>query len=295
MPASTLYSYRLSGFDPDWSETISNQLGATYTNLPPGNYRFQVRASSREGNGPVALLDVPIIVKERFYEGAFFRGLAVVVVVVLVLLVVRIRITYMARQHSALEAEIAQRTAELKANQQELLRANEMLADLALHDTLTGLLNRRGFFERAEMEVQRDRRSGRTFSLLLADLDNFKNINDTLGHVAGDECLKGVAQVLSLNLRPADVVARYGGEELILLLPESNDEIAMGLAERLRQAIAEMQLTHDGHVMQVTISVGVTSSREAKDLDTLIAIVDRALYAAKHAGKNCVRYQGADS
>jgi diguanylate cyclase (GGDEF)-like protein len=146
------------------------------------------------------------------------------------------------------------------------------------------VINRRGFFERAELEVVRSRRNGRPFCLLLADLDNFKMINDTLGHIAGDHCLKRVAEVMSANLRPTDLIARYGGEELILLLPETTEELALKLAERLRLAVAEM----DGRQITVTISIGVAASHADKNLDALIAEVDRALYAAKHAGKNQV-------
>jgi diguanylate cyclase (GGDEF)-like protein len=289
-PATTRYAYRLEGFDTGWTEVDDpTQAGATYTNLPPGDYRFQVRATSRGGQGPTTSLDVPLQVTARFYETSGFRAFCVLAVVAGVIVFVRIRVAFMARQQSALEREIAQRTADLKQNQRELMRANERLAELALHDTLTGLLNRRGFYERAEIEGIRSQRSGKAFSLLLVDLDNFKSINDTLGHVAGDECLKAVARALLLNLRPTDIIARYGGEEMILLLPETDEEIALRLAERLRLAIAELQLSHRSQPISLTISIGLTSSYQSKDMDQLIVVVDKALYAAKHDGKNCVR------
>ncbi len=286
-PANTEYSYRLLGFDSGWSETGPTPMNATYTNLPPGSYRFQVTATSRAGHGSTSTLDIPIEVTSRFYETSGFRALLVIGVVVGVMIFVRFRITYMTKRQGVLEFEIAQRTVELKQNQLELLRANERLAELALHDTLTGILNRRGFFERAEMEVVRSLRSEKPFSLLLADLDNFKLINDTLGHLAGDHCLKQVAESLCDNLRPTDLIARYGGEELILLLPETTEEMALKLAERLRQAVAEMD-PFQGRQIAVTISIGVTTSHDGLGLDALIAEVDRALYAAKHAGKNRV-------
>ena len=288
-PANTMYSYRLNGFDGEWSESSTIQQGATYTNLAQGRYTFEVTANSRGGHGPTSSLTIPIEVTSRFYETGWFRALSVLVVVAGTIIFARIRISYVTKQHKALEFEIAERTTELKVNQMELMRANERLAQLAQHDTLTGILNRRGFFERAELEVVRSVRNGRTFSLVLADLDDFKAINDTYGHIAGDHCLRSIAQVMAANLRPTDLIARYGGEELIMLLPETNEESALKLAERLRQAVAELALSHNARPIRVTISLGVTSAREGKNLDALIADVDRALYAAKHGGKNQVR------
>jgi diguanylate cyclase (GGDEF)-like protein len=160
----------------------------------------------------------------------------------------------------------------------------------ATTDELTGLSNRRRFQEALGVEVERSRRFGSGVGLVLLDIDNFKKVNDTYGHQTGDVVLREVAQVLRATSREIDVPARYGGEELAVVLPGTDVEGAFEMAERIREGIQELVIPvvgGDGSTLQVTASFGVASvPRTAQDERGLVAAADEALYAAKHAGKN---------
>lgn len=289
-PNDTLYSYQLEGFDQSWSSPSSTRRAATYTNLPGGSYTFHVRAISRNGTGIAQEIAFPLRIRNSIPESWWFQAILTLLIVVIVLLILRIRLAYMARRQRELEALVATRTRELESSRQELLTANKQLERLALHDELTGTLNRRGFFERATLEAARSQRSGRSYSLLLADLDNFKQTNDTMGHSAGDATLRAIATMLSASIRTSDILARYGGEEFIILLAETDEAQALQLAERLRQHVEELPIEYAGLLFHTTTSIGVaTSTGQQESLDSLISRADQALYLAKYAGKNCVR------
>lgn len=157
-------------------------------------------------------------------------------------------------------------------------------------DGLTGLFNRRSFDARLAMELKRHMRHRESFSLVLADLDDFKAVNDTFGHQAGDAALKLVAQILGSDLRDTDMVARYGGEEFALILPHTGQTQAWMLAERLRREVAGARLRHGGRDVSLSMSVGVAgfAPGEAVTEAALIQAADKALYEAKAAGKNRV-------
>jgi len=162
-------------------------------------------------------------------------------------------------------------------------------AKLARTDGLTGLPNRRRFDEDVEREVLRALRFGRPVSLLMVDLDDFKLYNDAYGHPAGDEVLRALAQVLRQHLRSVDIPARYGGEEFAVILPETDLEQALEVAERLREHVALMHVPFNLK-QPITVSIGVaTLPRHAMKPETLVEAADQALYAAKQAGKNQVR------
>ena len=169
-------------------------------------------------------------------------------------------------------------------------RAEKKLETMALTDPLTGIYNRRHFFETAEREYIRSIRTGSAMSLILFDIDHFKVVNDTLGHLAGDQVLQDLTARCLGILRPYDKFARYGGEEFIILLPETGCEDAEQIGERLRERIAnEPFLTGDGQAV-VTISLGVSSHQAAgsESLNSLVNCADQALYQAKQAGRNRV-------
>jgi diguanylate cyclase (GGDEF)-like protein/PAS domain S-box-containing protein len=171
------------------------------------------------------------------------------------------------------------------------LRLREQLESESIRDALTGLYNRRHFERCAEAELRRAVRSGRVPSLLAIDMDRFKAINDRHGHPAGDQVLRGIAQVMSRALRATDVVCRVGGEEFFVLLPETDEHSALVVAEALRAAIAsDAYVVPDGARVEVTVSIGVAESASvAPDrCRDLVERADRALYAAKAGGRNAV-------
>jgi diguanylate cyclase (GGDEF)-like protein len=171
--------------------------------------------------------------------------------------------------------------------------ANRELSRLSSLDGLTGIANRRRFDEAIDAEWRRARRNSSTVSLVLADIDHFKDFNDSRGHQAGDECLRKVAYALQCTVkRPGDLVARYGGEEFAVLLPETLPEGALFLANQLRLAVAGIKLPHAVSPVanHVTISLGVASSTPEPGNSTvqLITTADERLYAAKRNGRNRV-------
>jgi diguanylate cyclase (GGDEF)-like protein/PAS domain S-box-containing protein len=165
---------------------------------------------------------------------------------------------------------------------------------LAITDPLTGLYNRRGLFQLAEREVERYRRFGRPFCVYMIDIDHFKQINDTHGHAAGDQVLVGLANRLRQRIRDIDIIGRYGGEELLVVLPET--QLAQGLlaAERARGHVEQHPIRTEHGEIPVTISVGVAEiDAQISDLAALVDRADSAMYAAKQAGRNRVMaYRG---
>jgi len=156
-------------------------------------------------------------------------------------------------------------------------------------DALTGCTNRRHFIELSTHEMARARRYGHDLSLLMIDIDHFKEVNDRYGHRAGDLALKHLVQICKKELREEDLVGRLGGEEFAILLPETSGARALEVAERTRVAVATTEIRSNGETIRITISLGVTTQRSADtDIDALLNRADRALYAAKTAGRNQV-------
>jgi len=176
------------------------------------------------------------------------------------------------------------------ALEREAMRARaDEFARAAAVDPVSGLFNRRHFQTRLEEELQRAQRGDTTIALLMIDLDNFKSINDTYGHTAGDATLRAVASIIRRSVRHFDVCTRYGGEEFAVVMPESGNPIAMNVAERILARIAAWS-PPEPHLagLKVTASIGFALSEPSHTMDDLIARADRALYEAKQRGKNQV-------
>ena len=168
-------------------------------------------------------------------------------------------------------------------------RLHRIVERQALVDGLTGLANRRQCEDSLTAEIARGDRLGTPFTLILADLDDFKEINDLHGHAVGDDVLRELASVLRATVRDSDVAGRWGGEEFLLLLPGADAVGGAQLADRIRASLAERSfLGRDGQVVTVTCSFGVAQHRAGGDERELFAAADRALYRAKREGKNRV-------
>jgi diguanylate cyclase (GGDEF)-like protein len=168
----------------------------------------------------------------------------------------------------------------------ELKEANETIERLGRIDALTGLANRRTLDESLPREIARAARLGERLSVIIADLDHFKSINDQYGHVTGDQVLARAAAVFGTQMRPYDLAARYGGEEFLLLLPGASTDDAIIIAERLRKEIAKIEVP--GCLRQITVSLGVASWMTGEAAEALVTRADAALYNAKNAGRNRV-------
>jgi len=172
----------------------------------------------------------------------------------------------------------------------ELDRTRQRLTVLASHDDLTGVHNRRHFMEVVQREWDRARRYETPAALLLIDADHFKRVNDKHGHLCGDELLRCIARTVAQQLRQADVLARFGGEELIVFLPHTDPLGALDVAERIREKVQALAVPWQSVSVGTTVSVGVAPLRaELPSLDWMIHEADTALYAAKSDGRNCVR------
>jgi diguanylate cyclase (GGDEF)-like protein len=193
-----------------------------------------------------------------------------------------------------LESKVQERTLELNIALQELEDANQELQEKNTLDELTGLYNRRFYDQKILAEYRRSRRNLTPLSLVVIDIDHFKQVNDTYGHLAGDECLVAVAACIKQCLRrSADISCRYGGEEFCLILPETDSKGAIALAEELRESIETCQISYNNIVIKLTISCGISTYLQQKNVkpEHIFAVADKALYKAKNNGRNQVNQQ----
>lgn len=176
----------------------------------------------------------------------------------------------------------------LSESQRRFAEANKKLAELASQDPLTRAYNRRHFFELANAEFSRNRRSKRPMCLLMIDIDLFKRINDNYGHAAGDDVLLGITAICQQHKRESDIFARLGGEEFVFCFGDTDIQGAATFAERLRKTVEDYKfVTHDGQALQITISLGLTSALPRdKHLEDTLQRADAFLYLAKESGRN---------
>jgi diguanylate cyclase (GGDEF)-like protein len=162
------------------------------------------------------------------------------------------------------------------------------LEEAAYTDKLTGLYNRRHFSEIATPFIERARRSGMPYYFMIVDIDDFKDVNDIYGHLAGDVVLRGMAQVMKQTVRPYDIIARWGGEEFCLIITDIDEAGVLRLAERIRYGVETYECEFMGKPLRVTISLGVAKNDDDCDITELTMRADEALYTAKNTGKNRV-------
>jgi len=281
-PERNRYAYRLEGFDQKWTETDGERRLAIYTNLPPGDFVLRIRGTNRAGLWSEHELALPVRVLPTWYQRWWAKLGAALLLGALLVMTVRWRTRYLQKRQRALEHQIAERTADLSA-------ANESLARMAMTDALTGCANRRHFMAVAEDYVDAAKRDGTPLSLIVIDLDEFKALNDRLGHPGGDAVLGTVGVLLLRQMEPGDVAGRIGGEEFAVLLPNSTVEQATARAERIRNAIREARTPIGENDVAVTASLGVSGFCAGDDFSALYMKADAALYAAKGGGRDRVR------
>jgi len=189
---------------------------------------------------------------------------------------------------------INRRVRAAASNHLAVIKLSRLLEKSARTDELTQVLNRRGILEALSSELAKSARHALPLSVLMADIDHFKAINDSLGHAAGDEALRAMVRVLTEALREGDSLGRLGGEEFLVLLPMLDGDGAMAAAERLRKAVAAIDSDHEGRRIPLTVSIGIGCRRQGDTPETLLGRADAALYAAKHQGRNRVEMESTN-
>lgn len=280
-PGQTRYSYRMEGLDDNWTYIPAGGLpNAIYGYLPHGDYTLRLRASTGGLDPHETEAAVAIKVSARWYERDWFNVLLALALVGLIFGLVHLRTLYLRRQSERLQQQIDEHTRELQ-------EANTRLAELASTDPLTGVYNRRRFLELAE-DIRCRSTDGKACMLLL-DLDRFKQINDSYGHLAGDAVIRGATRAIQQHSRQDDLIGRYGGEELVVCLPDTSLEEGVQVAERVCRALADHGIRHAAKTIAVTVSAGVAALRPGESLEQWLTRADDALYQAKDAGRNCCR------
>lgn len=176
----------------------------------------------------------------------------------------------------------------IRSQKKSLEAVNLLLKTQSMTDDITGLYNHRHLIEEADKELARAKRYGRFLSGMMVDIDDFKNINDNYGHLTGDSVLKELAAILKNGVRKMDIVGRYGGDEFLVLLPETTGELARNLANRIQKDVRQHQFKTLRDYISVTVSIGVVHFKDNKDLNKLAFIerLDKAMYLAKNLGKD---------
>ena len=287
-PWTIKFRYRLEGYDSGWIEA-SNTRSAGYTNLPPGNYTFVVEAARHNGEWTPSAGVVAFSILPPWYRTRAAWLLWILCAILLTWIVVGLRTRSLIRNRKQLETVVAERTAQLRSETLALAETREELELQATHDSLTGLWNRAAILEHMEREVGRARREGTVLGVVLADLDHFKQINDTRGHLCGDKVLREAAQRLESCLRDYDFIGRYGGEEFLILMPGCDPhEIRRGWRGWWRASTSTPSPARKN--IRASCSFGVTAfrpDRAVTSLEELLVAADKALYEAKAAGRNC--------
>jgi diguanylate cyclase (GGDEF)-like protein len=194
--------------------------------------------------------------------------------------------------HRLKNEELVKEIEERKRVEKALQKSEERFRRLSIEDPLTGVFNRRYFFERAGRIIERLQRDDGELSAVILDIDHFKNISDRFGHLAGDNLLRELALLIGESIRPEDILARYGGEEFVLLFSKSSIEETFEVMERVRKNIEEKEFRYEGKIIRITVSAGIAglSEIEGRDipLDELLKLADERLYIAKKRGRNRV-------
>ncbi|PKM19048.1 MAG: GGDEF domain-containing protein [Gammaproteobacteria bacterium HGW-Gammaproteobacteria-15] len=299
MPQRIQYRTRLLGFDSDWVERGSQNV-AEYTNLPPGEYRFLVSAAYPQGGWSEHEASLSFTIFPYIWQRPGFWLAIIGLVTLLGLIMLRWRLNALRRREQLLRWQVAEKTVELqqqadhlKAVDQErsallvqLKRQAEEFEQQARCDALTGLANRRAFDEALARECARSRRNNLPLCLVLLDIDHFKQVNDSYSHSIGDEILKLVAAEISSHCRTDDTVARWGGEEFAILLPNTTVKVAQDICERMRQAIMQIDCAVFASSLRITVSMGIAEFAGEAHYDKLLSRSDSALYRAKQNGRN---------
>lgn len=280
-PEQNEYLYKLEGFDASWNTASSKNRTATYTNLYPGDYQLMVKGTNKDGVWSDKIGRIDITVLPPWWLTKWAVALWLILFVSLLVSFYHWRVLSFKKRSAQLALQIEQRTAELEAANQRLLRISSI-------DDLTGLRNRRDFRANAQQETSRVNRGGSPFCILMVDIDYFKQVNDLNGHACGDKVLVETSKLMQSVIRQQDLLARWGGEEFILLIVETDIDNGFQIAEKLRQTISKHTIEYEGTEINVSVTIGVSQIGIDDSLDECINRADENLYKGKKNGRNKV-------
>jgi diguanylate cyclase (GGDEF)-like protein len=276
---------RMVGYQSEWMDTRDGHV--TFAHLPAGKYTFMAMACNPSLNACSDIVKVDVRILPPWWQTVWFYGFCIIALLLLLAGSGHLYARQMRARSRQLEALVSDRTRELEASR-------EQLRIQATHDGLTGMLNRTAVLRVLTAELDRARRDNRTVVVALVDLDHFKCVNDTYGHLAGDEALRLFAAAVGAAIRPYDHAGRYGGEEFLLVLTQIPREIVEQRLTRLHAAISNLKVCEHGTQFTLNCSIGATvfdPADQAGSVESLLAIADLALYAAKAEGRNRIIFR----
>jgi diguanylate cyclase (GGDEF)-like protein len=287
---STVYRYRLVGLEQDWNTTRSHDLH--YSSLLGGNYRLELYAEDTESDVRSPLVVLSFRMRPPWWESLPFQIGTVAALLLFAFALLRFRERGLVASKARLQALVRERTEQLELEKQQLTETREALRELASRDPLTGLLNRRAIYDVLGREMIRVGRDRSALTVVMVDLDHFKAINDTQGHIVGDEVLREVARRLTDSVRPYDTVSRFGGEEFLLIMPDIDASMGQARLVKVHDAVCREPFQLPGGLSNITCSFGVSIlfSDQTMSVEQFLDRADRALYEAKRLGRNRIAY-----
>jgi diguanylate cyclase (GGDEF)-like protein len=270
----TVFKVRLRGLSDEWFETRDPKLH--YPGLAPGEYRFEAVSVDSDHQRTSQLMHLSFEILPPWWGTIWFRLVVVAAACVLLAAAWNYRMHTLSVHKRELERQLKER---------------QVLLERATRDALTGLWNRTAILEILTREIETARELSTPLAVVLVDVDHFKRINDTYGHLCGDAVLRMLSTQLSARVRATDSLGRFGGEEFLLVVPGAPQQRPFLPLERLRRSIAEIPFSHDGLIINVTASFGMAWLMHGSDTaEKLLGRADTALYSAKYAGRNRIEY-----
>jgi diguanylate cyclase (GGDEF)-like protein len=282
-----MFMYRMDGLQPDWVDSVAGL--AVFSSLPAGDYVFEARVSNPGLRANSAPVRIGVRILAPWWRTNWFYSVCLLAFLLLLAAGDRLRARQLRKRRLQLEELVRERTAEVEASREQL----RIQAD---HDGLTGMLNRTAVLRALTAEMDRCRRERKTLVVALADLDNFKHVNDTYGHLAGDEALRWFAGAVGSAIRIYDHAGRYVGEEFLLVLSQIPPDAARQRLTGLHAVISNLPIRIGESGFTLNCSIGATLFNPGdgqQSVESLLAVADQALYAAKAEGRNRVIYRQA--